>query len=96
MHDGDREKANSIVANLTLPPKHIFDGNPYLNKVLQDEEVINLHAMDLNQLSQITQQIYDSYWNMYEDEIHSYEALAAEKKTAIMILEELKNSKRAD
>ena len=54
MHDGDREWARSIAANLTLPDKKVIRINPYLNKKLEDPPNINLHALDLLSLSQLT------------------------------------------
>ena len=54
MHDGDNERATSIYQNLIMPDKKAMRSNPYLNKKLEDVPNINLHALDLLSLSQIT------------------------------------------
>jgi hypothetical protein len=47
IHDADREKATSIVKNLTPPPLRVFKANPYLNRIEDEEILLNLHATDL-------------------------------------------------
>jgi hypothetical protein len=37
MHECDREKASSIVHNLTLPNKNTYINNPYLNKAPEED-----------------------------------------------------------
>ena len=50
MHDGDRERANSIVYNLTLPAKDVIINNPFLNKKPEYEKELDLYSKDLKDL----------------------------------------------
>ena len=52
-HDGDREKASSLVQNLSLPPPHMVRNNPIFDKRQKIERNLNLHAQDLFSISQI-------------------------------------------
>jgi len=54
MHDGDRECANSISCNLVMPDPKTVRNNPYLNKKLLNEPMLNLHTLDLLTIAQIT------------------------------------------
>ena len=51
MHDGDRERAASIAANLFLPNPETIKRNPFLNKILDEEPEVDLHALDLQNIA---------------------------------------------
>jgi hypothetical protein len=53
-HDTDCEKAQSVVANFTLPSVSVILKSPYLNKKMDEEPDLNFTAIDLFNLSQIT------------------------------------------
>ncbi|CDW71232.1 UNKNOWN [Stylonychia lemnae] len=73
-HDGDRERAVSIVANLRMPKTKAFKDNPLFNKDIKNEKNLNLHFQDLIALSQVQSQdlniLKDA--NQHDDEIFSY------------------------
>jgi hypothetical protein len=58
MHDPNIDSAKSIAFNLTLPSKEEIMKNPYLYKVPVEDPSIDLHAQDLLNMSQITEEKY--------------------------------------
>ncbi len=47
MHDPDREKAKSVVANLVRPEPKVLEANPFFNRVPDQEIELNLHSVEL-------------------------------------------------
>ena len=43
-HEGDREKASSLMSNLYLPKTRSFQENPLFNKLKGLEKNLNLHV----------------------------------------------------
>lgn len=68
---GDRETAKNIVANLVMAPQEVINNNPYLSKTPQPEQEINLCAIDLMNLGQITPEMYEKNRLATDDEIYS-------------------------
>lgn len=52
MHSGDREKSSSVMANLS---GYIDKKNPFFNRKLKNEKMIDLDEKSLLKLGQITE-----------------------------------------
>ncbi len=55
IHDSQDDSALAVQANLTMPGTDDIINNPYLNRVPNPEPEIDLHTLDLLNLSQITE-----------------------------------------
>eukprot|EP00347_Sterkiella_histriomuscorum_P022701 403337482 len=89
-HDGDRERAVSIVANLKMPKTKKFQNNPLFNKNKKLERNLNLHAQDLFALQQVQEGEVDflTNANKYDDQIFTYNMMQ-ELKQQILLEQQL-------
>jgi len=67
IHDLKGESALSVVAKLKMPDIDTIMNNPYLNRVPEVEPLLDLHTLDLLNLSQITEETQKKY--KWESEI---------------------------
>ena len=51
MHDNRDESALSVSANLCMPDSDTIRNNPYLNRIPEVEPSLDLHTLDLMNLS---------------------------------------------